>query len=76
VLSEGAVIAAIGTLAGSLFGFAVAQHAVSRVEHLHLDTVLPLLAAALVLIAGAVVASLIPAARASRVDVLQALRSE
>ena len=32
--------------------------------------------AAAVLIAAAVVASLMPAARASRVDVLQALRSE
>jgi ABC-type antimicrobial peptide transport system permease subunit len=35
-----------------------------------------LLAAAVVLIAAAVIASLMPAARASRVDVLQALRSE
>jgi ABC-type lipoprotein release transport system permease subunit len=37
---------------------------------------LPVIGATAVLIAAAIVASLIPAARASRVDVLQALRSE
>jgi putative ABC transport system permease protein len=37
---------------------------------------LPLLGAASVLAAAGVLASLMPAARASRVDVLQALRSE
>jgi ABC-type antimicrobial peptide transport system permease subunit len=37
---------------------------------------LTVLGSAAVLIAAAVVASLMPAARASRVDVLQALRSE
>jgi len=37
---------------------------------------LPVLGAAAVLIGAAVVASLVPAARAARVDVLQALRSE
>jgi ABC-type antimicrobial peptide transport system permease subunit len=36
----------------------------------------PVLGAAAVLIAAAILASLMPAARASRVDVLQALRSE
>jgi ABC-type antimicrobial peptide transport system permease subunit len=38
--------------------------------------VLPAVVAAAVLVAAALVASLIPAARASRVDVIQALRSE
>jgi ABC-type lipoprotein release transport system permease subunit len=36
----------------------------------------PIAGAALLLVVAAVVASLIPAARAARVDVLQALRSE
>ena len=36
----------------------------------------PLAGAAAVLVGAAVVASLMPAARASRVDVLQALRAE
>jgi putative ABC transport system permease protein len=38
--------------------------------------VLPIASAAAVLIGAALLASLIPAARASRVDVLQALHSE
>jgi len=38
--------------------------------------VLPLLGAALLLVAAAILASLIPAARASRVNVLEALRSD
>jgi putative ABC transport system permease protein len=37
---------------------------------------LPLIGAASVLLAAAVVASVLPAARAARVDVMQALRSE
>jgi ABC-type lipoprotein release transport system permease subunit len=38
--------------------------------------VLPLLGAALLLVAAAILASLIPAARAARVNVLEALRSD
>jgi putative ABC transport system permease protein len=41
-----------------------------------LPGLLPNVGAAAVLLAAAVLASLMPAARASRVDVLQALRSE
>jgi ABC-type lipoprotein release transport system permease subunit len=41
-----------------------------------LPGLLPLLGAAAILASAAVLASLMPAARASRVDVLQALRSE
>ena len=37
---------------------------------------LPIVGAATILVAAAIVASLMPAARASRVDVIQALRSE
>jgi ABC-type antimicrobial peptide transport system permease subunit len=38
--------------------------------------VLPVVVSAVVLLAAAVVASAVPAARAARVDVVQALRSE
>jgi len=41
-----------------------------------LPGLLPLAGAAVVLIGAAIAASLMPAARASHVDVLQALRSE
>jgi ABC-type lipoprotein release transport system permease subunit len=37
---------------------------------------LPLIASALVLLASAVIASLLPAARAASIDVMQALRTE
>jgi ABC-type antimicrobial peptide transport system permease subunit len=41
-----------------------------------MPSVLPVLVSALVLLAAAVIASAVPAARAARVDVIQALRSE
>ncbi len=76
VLSEGALIAAIGILAGTAGGYALGRVAGGYLENLQLPGALPVLGAAAVLMGAAVVASLMPAARASRVDVLQALRSE
>jgi putative ABC transport system permease protein len=76
VLAEGAAIAGVGILAGALGGFALERVARAYVGDVRTPGVMPVLGAALVLIAAAVVASLMPAARASRVDVVQALRSE
>jgi predicted permease len=76
VLSEGAAIAAIGIIVGAAGGFALAGLAARFVEDVQLPGALPVAGAAVVLIGAAIVASLMPAARASRVDVLQALRSE
>jgi ABC-type antimicrobial peptide transport system permease subunit len=76
VVSEGAVIASIGILAGVAGGYALGAVVARYVEHFPLPGVLPLIGAAALLMGAAVVASLMPAARASRVDVLQALRSE
>jgi putative ABC transport system permease protein len=76
VLSEGASIVAVGIAAGAAAGYAIAGVASSYVENVRFPGALPLLAAATVLAVAAVVASLMPAARAARVDVLQALRSE
>ena len=76
VLSEGALIAAIGIAAGAVGGYAFARVAAGYVENMSLPGALPVLGAATVLAAAAGLASLMPAARASRVDVLQALRSE
>jgi ABC-type antimicrobial peptide transport system permease subunit len=76
VLSEGVQIAAVGIAAGALGGYALALVAAGVFEQVQLPGVLPVIGAAAVLIGAAVVASLMPAARASRVDVLQALRSE
>jgi predicted permease len=76
VLSEGAVIAAIGILAGAAGGWALGRVAATYLENMRLPGATALLGAAGVLMVAAVVASLMPAARASRVDVVQALRSE
>ena len=76
VLSEGVVIAAIGIVAGAAGGYALARMAARFVEHVQLPGAVPVIGATAVLIAAAIVASLMPAARASRIDVVQALRSE
>ncbi len=76
VLGEGARIAAIGIVAGAAGGYALGRVAASAVESLRLPGVWPLLGAAAVLMSAAAAASLWPAARAARVDVVQALRSE
>jgi predicted permease len=76
VLGEGAVIAGAGIVAGLVGGVVLARIVGSYVTSMHLPGLLPVLGAAFILIAAAVIASLMPAARASRVDVVQALRSE
>jgi predicted permease len=76
VLAEGVLIAAIGIASGAAGGFALARMASRFFGHVELPGAVPVIGAAAVLIGAAVVASLMPAARASRVDVLQALRSE
>jgi putative ABC transport system permease protein len=76
VLSEGLVIAAIGIAAGAVGGYGLAYIAARFFDHVQLPGVIAVAGAMLVLIAAAIVASLMPAARASHVDVVQALRSE
>jgi putative ABC transport system permease protein len=76
VLLEGIVIVAIGIAAGAAGGFAFAGLASSVLDNVRQPGAVPILSAATVLVCAAVVASLMPAARAARVDVLQALRSE
>jgi hypothetical protein len=76
VLAEGVFIAATGIVAGAAGGYALARLALRFAESTRLPGALPVVGAATVLVAAAIVASLTPAARASRVDVVQALRSE
>ena len=76
VLSEGAAIVAIGIIAGVAGGYAFGTLAASYFEQLRMPGMMPLATAAAVLVGAAIAASLMPAARASRVDVLHALRSE
>jgi predicted permease len=76
VLSEGVAIAVIGIAAGGAGGFVLSRAAARFFTDVHLPGALTIAAAAGVLTAAAAIASFMPAARASRVDVLQALRSE
>ena len=76
VLWEGATIAGAGIVAGALGGLALARIIGSFVADVRMPEALPIAAAAGVLAAAAVLASLLPASRASRVDVIQALRAD
>ena len=74
VLGEGALIAGIGIVAGAVGGVVLACGSGEFVTDVDTARRLPVVAAAAVLVAAAVLASLMPAARASRVDVSEALR--
>ncbi len=76
VLSQGARIAAIGIAAGAAGGYVFGLAASSHIANVRMPGPLPMAGAGIVLIAAAVIASLMPAARAARVDVVSALRSE
>jgi ABC-type antimicrobial peptide transport system permease subunit len=76
VLAEGAAMAAAGVFAGAAFGFALARVAGRYFLEVKMPGALPVFVSAFVLMIVAVVASVVPAARAARVDVMQALRSE
>jgi putative ABC transport system permease protein len=76
VIAEGAVMAAAGVLAGAAFGFVLARLAGRYFLNVKMPGALPVAVSAFVLMTVAIVASVLPAARAARVDVMQALRSE
>lgn len=76
VIGEGAVMAVGGVVSGIVCGFALARIAGSYLAELKMPGVLPVLGAAFVLLLAAVLASMLPAMRAARVDVMQALRAE
>jgi len=69
-------MAAVGIMAGAVFGFVLAWVANSYFPDITMPGVLPVSVSAFVLLAVAMAASMIPAARAARVDVIQALRTE
>jgi ABC-type antimicrobial peptide transport system permease subunit len=76
VLRDGLRIAAFGTAAGAAGGYALVRLTEGVFGTVQRPGALSVIGAAIVLIGAAAVASLIPAMRASRVDVLQAFRSE
>jgi putative ABC transport system permease protein len=76
VIAEGARMAAAGVIAGAAFGFALARLAGRYFLDVKMPGALPVFVSAFVLMTVAVIASVLPAARAARVNVMQALRSE
>ena len=76
VIGEGALMAGIGVATGAVGGFALARLAGGYFQEMRMPGMLPVIGAAIVLLAAAVIASMLPAARAARIDVMQALRSD
>jgi putative ABC transport system permease protein len=76
VIREGAVMAAAGIVAGAVGGYILARLAGSYLLDMKMPSPLPVVASAFILLVAAVAASALPAARAARVDVIQALRTE
>jgi len=76
VITDGAIIAVAGVGAGAVCGYALAQLASAYFEFVRMPGPVVVIGSALVLLSAAVVASVLPALRAARVDVIQALRSE
>jgi putative ABC transport system permease protein len=76
ILIEGMVMAVLGVAAGVVLGYGGAQLLGRYLEDVRLPGALPLAGSVAVIVAATVIASLLPAARAARVDLTQALRSE
>ena len=76
VLGEGAVTAGVGVAAGAVGGVVLAWVVGSYIQNVRVPGLLPVLGAAAILVTAAILASVMPAARASRIDVLKALRTE
>jgi predicted permease len=76
VLGAGVLIAGTGIVAGTVGGIGLAWAASRLFDAVRMPGALPILGAAALLVTAALLASLLPAVRASRVDVIQALRSE
>lgn len=76
VIREGAAMTLGGLALGLACGLSLARLAGSLLGELQMPGVLPVASSALVLLLAAVAASAVPALRASRVDVIKALRIE
>jgi putative ABC transport system permease protein len=76
VLKEGVLMAGVGVVVGFVLGFVLSRVIGSYVSEIHHPGALVFLASALFILAAAVIASAVPAARAARVNAVEALRSE
>jgi putative ABC transport system permease protein len=76
ILKEGAVIGVSGIAAGVIGGLVLARLVSRYITEIETPGVLPIVAAAGLLVTAAILASLLPAAKASRVEVVSALRGD
>jgi ABC-type antimicrobial peptide transport system permease subunit len=76
VLLQGLRIAGIGLVAGILFGVACTRGIALYVTDVHMPGLLSFSMSTFVILAAALAASAIPAARAARVNAVEALRAE
>ena len=76
VLVEGLIMACIGVGTGVLVGFILTRTASKYIAAIQQPGVFAFLTSAGVILAAAVIASAVPAARAARVDAVEALRAE
>jgi ABC-type antimicrobial peptide transport system permease subunit len=76
VMLQGLTIAGIGVVAGVLSGIALALGVGKYVTGVHLPGALTFVVSTVVILAAAVAASAVPAARAARVNAVEALRAE
>ena len=75
ILREGAVIAISGVAAGVIGGIVLSRTVAVYIPDVQVPDSLSLFGAAIVLVVAALFASFLPALRASRLDVVQVLRS-
>jgi putative ABC transport system permease protein len=76
VLVEGLVIACIGVGTGVVVGFALSRVIGEYVAEVQRPGAIAVFVSALVILAAAVIASAVPAARAARINAVEALRAE
>ena len=76
VITEGAVMAVSGIVAGAILGYGLARLASSYFPSLQMPSAWPVIASVIVLLVAAIIASMFPAARAAHVDVTEALRAD
>ncbi|HZU22323.1 MAG TPA: FtsX-like permease family protein, partial [Terriglobales bacterium] len=76
VVAEGIAMAAGGLVLGLLSGFVLGRLAGTFLGELKMPGIAPLAGSAAILLLCAITAAAIPARRASRIDVMEALRSE
>jgi ABC-type antimicrobial peptide transport system permease subunit len=69
-------MASLGVLAGAALGFAMARVGARYFADLRMPGALPIIVSAALLMIVAIVASMLPAARAARVNAVEALRAE